>query len=163
MTKEQYMKITEPLRKNTRRTKQVRMLNSILTKVVFLAYPIYLAVLLLERDPWLARAIIVPLDSFLILTFVRYLINAPRPYEKFGVPPVLEKDTKGKSFPSRHVFSVFVIAVTVFCSYPAFGILLGIIGIGIAVIRVAGGVHEPKDVVVGAFVGILSGVIGYYL
>ena len=77
--------------------------------------------------------------------------------------PVLEKDTKGKSFPSRHVFSVFVIAVTVFVRNPVAGCILAMIGIMIAVIRVIGGVHTVWDVTAGAAVGILSGVIGYYM
>ena len=107
--------------------------------------------------------ILVPAVSFALVTVFRRIINAPRPYEKFGIPPVIEKDTKGKSFPSRHVFSVFIIAVTIFYSHPGPGILIGLIGIAMAVIRVAGGVHEPRDVVAGAAIGILCGVVGYYV
>lgn len=162
MTKEQYIKITKPLRDNPERARQVKNLNHILTGLVFLVYPLYLLMLLIEHNPWLSRAVIVPLDSFLIVSFVRAVINAPRPYEKFGIPPVLEKDTMGKSFPSRHVFSVFVIAVTIFYEHPSVGIILGIIGILLGVIRVAVGVHEPKDIIAGAVIGILCGVIGYY-
>ena len=163
MTKEQYMKVTAPLRENPERASQVKALNHILTGFVFVIYPFYLLMLLVERNVWLSRAIIVPMDSFLIVSFVRYLINAPRPYEKFDMPPVLPKDTKGKSFPSRHVFSVFVIAMTVFYEHPGAGVLLGIIGVLLGVIRVAVGVHEPKDVIAGALTGIACGVIGYYL
>ena len=162
MTKEQYIKITKPLRDNPERARQVKNLNHILTGLVFLVYPLYLLMLLIEHDPWLSRAVIVPLDSFLIVSFVRAVINAPRPYEKFGIPPVLEKDTKGKSFPSRHVFSVFVIAVTIFYEHPSVGIILGMIGILLGAVRVVVGVHEPKDIIAGAITGILGGVIGYY-
>lgn len=163
MTKEQYIKITKPLRDNPERARQVKNLNHILTGLVFLVYPLYLLMLLIEHDPWLSRAVIVPLDSFLIVSFVRAVINAPRPYEKFGIPPVLEKDTKGKSFPSRHVFSVFVIAVTIFYEHPSVGIILGMIGILLGAVRVVVGVHEPKDIIAGAITGILCGVIGYYM
>ena len=61
---------------------------------------------------------------FVGLSVVRKIINAPRPYEKFDMPPVLEKDTKGKSFPSRHVFSVFIIAMTIFYEQSGAGVLL---------------------------------------
>ena len=55
----------------------------------------------------------------MVVSVSRKIINEPRPYEKYGVPPVLDKDTSGKSFPSRHVFSVFVIAVTGVTSSPS--------------------------------------------
>ena len=163
MTKEQYIKITEPLRKNPVRAKQVKNLNHILTGFVFCMYPLYLLKLLTERNTWFIRALLVPAVSFVCLSVGRKIINVPRPYEKFDIPPVLEKDTTGKSFPSRHVFSVFMIAMTVFYEHPGAGILLGIIGLLLGIVRVAVGVHEPKDIVAGAIAGIACGLIGYYV
>ena len=93
----------------------------------------------------------------------RKIINAPRPYEKFDMSPVLEKDTKGKSFPSRHVFSVFIIAMTIFYEHPGAGVMLGIIGLLLGIVRVLVGVHEPKDIIVGALAGIVCGIVGYYV
>lgn len=163
MTKEQYIKITEPLRSDPEKTKRVVGMNQILTGVVFMVYPLYIAVLYGEKDPKLLKVILVPAVSFVLITVLRRIINAPRPYEKFGIPPVIEKDTKGKSFPSRHVFSVFIIAVTIFYSHPGAGILIGLIGVSMAVIRVLGGVHEVRDVVAGAVIGLLCGVVGFYI
>jgi len=163
MTKEQYIKITEPLRKDAEKTKRIVSVNQILTGVVFMVYPLYMAVLYGEKDPKLVRVILVPAVSFVLVTIFRKIVNAPRPYEKFDIPPVIEKDTKGKSFPSRHVFSVFIIAVTIFYSHPGPGILIGLIGVAMAIIRVLGGVHEVRDVVAGAIIGILCGVVGFYL
>ena len=91
------------------------------------------------------------------------MINAPRPYEKFDMPPVIEKDTKGKSFPSRHVFSVFIIAFTIFVSHTGAGIMIALIGVAIAIIRVVGGVHEPRDVIAGAIAGIVAGIVGFWI
>jgi len=163
MTKEQYIKITEPLRKDPEKTKQIVTVNQTLTGIVFMVYPLYMAVLYGEKDPKLMKVILVPAISFVLVTIFRKIINAPRPYEKFDIPPVIEKDTKGKSFPSRHVFSVFIIAVTIFYSHPGPGILIGLIGVAMAIIRVLGGVHEVRDVVAGALVGLVCGVIGFYL
>lgn len=163
MTKEQYIKITEPLRQDEEKTKKIVSVNQILTGVVFMVYPLYIAVLYGEKDPKIFKVMLVPAVSFVLVTILRRMINAPRPYEKFGIPPVIEKDTKGKSFPSRHVFSVFVIAVTIFYSHPGPGILIGIIGVIMAVIRVYGGVHEPRDVIAGAVIGLACGVIGFYV
>ena len=109
------------------------------------------------------RALLVPAVSFAAVTVFRRIFNAPRPYEKFGLPPAIEKDTAGKSFPSRHVFSVFIIAATIFYVHPSAGILLGLLGVVLAVLRVIGGVHEPRDVIAGALAGILCGVLGYYV
>ena len=76
---------------------------------------------------------------------------------------MIKKDTKGKSMPSRHVFSIFVIAVTVFYFCHPAGIVLGAAGVIMAAARVAGGVHFPADVAVGAAAGIVSGIAGFWL
>lgn len=99
----------------------------------------------------------------MLLSVFRYVYCAPRPYEVFDLPPMLNKNTKGKSFPSRHVFSAFVIAFTVFWYYPVPGAILGVLGVIMATVRVLGGVHFIKDVVVGAVFGIISGVVGFYI
>lgn len=163
MTREQYIQMTQFLREHPKRIQAVRVANKVLTGIVFLSYPLLLLYLLWRKDPWLARAIIVPLDSFLLVSFLRILIHAKRPYEKFGVAPVLEKDTVGKSFPSRHVFSVFIIGMTFFYQCWWIGILFMGIGILLGIIRVLGGVHEPRDVIAGAIAGIICGVVGFYI
>lgn len=163
MTKEQYIKITEPMRNDPEKTKRIIGLNQIFTGLVFMVYPLYIVVLYAEKNPEFLKAILVPGISFVLVTMFRKLINVPRPYEKFDVPPVIEKDTKGKSFPSRHVFSVFIIAVTIFYSHPGPGILIGLIGVGMALIRVYGGVHEPRDVIAGAVIGLVCGIVGFYV
>lgn len=161
MTKDSYIKITGIIRENPKRIRFVEGANRILTAVVFLSYPLFLLWLFLEKNVFLVRAVLVPAVSFLLLSMMRRVIPAPRPYEKFGIPPVLEKDTKGKSFPSRHVFSAFLIALTVFYQLPWIGAALGICGILLGMIRVVGGVHEPKDVIVGTLLGIFCGLLEY--
>lgn len=163
MTKETYIKLTGTIRNNPKRINLVKFLNHFLTGFIFLLYPAFLLLLYIQKHPFLPRAILVPAISFVAVSIFRKVINVPRPYEKFEIPPVLEKDTPGKSFPSRHVFSVFVIAMTVFYLHTDAGILLFVIGVGLAAIRVIGGVHEPRDVIAGALIGIVSGIIGYYI
>lgn len=163
MTKEQYVKMTAPLREDEEKAKRVTGANQVLTGLIYFVYPLYLVSLFLEKNPLLLRSVIVPAVSFVLLTVVRRMINAPRPYEKFDMPPVIDKDTKGKSFPSRHVFSVFIIAFTIFVSYTGAGIMIALIGVAIAVIRVVGGVHEPRDVIAGAIAGIVAGIVGFWI
>ena len=163
MTKEQYIKITTPLREDEEKAKRVTGANQVLTGLIYCVYPLYVVVLFLEKNPLLLRSVLVPAVSFGLLTVVRRMINAPRPYEKFDMPPIIEKDTKGKSFPSRHVFSVFIIAFTIFVSHTGAGIMIALIGVAIAVIRVIGGVHEPRDVIAGAMAGIVAGIAGFWI
>jgi PAP2 superfamily len=163
MTRETYRKMTGYFLQDEKKVRRIILANRLLTGIVFVSYPLYLISLLLKRDTLLPQAVLVPAVSFVVVTLFRKIVNEPRPYEKYDLPPVIDKDTGGKSFPSRHVFSVFVIAVTVFVRNPVAGCILAMIGIMIAVIRVIGGVHTVWDVTAGAAVGILSGVIGYYM
>ena len=156
MTRETYRKMTGYFLQDEKKVRRIILANRLLTGIVFVSYPLYLISLLLKRDTLLPQAVLVPAVSFVVVTLFRKIVNEPR-------PPVIDKDTGGKSFPSRHVFSVFVIAVTVFVRNPVVGCILAMIGIMIAVIRVIGGVHTVWDVTAGAAVGILSGVIGYYM
>lgn len=163
MTKERYQKRMGWLFAHPDVVRGLKGMNFALTAVVFCAYPIFILTLFVEKEPKFLRAILVPAVSFAVVSVFRQIVNRPRPYERFGVPAALSKNTAGKSFPSRHVFSVFVIASTVFVWNPPAGIALGILGIVLAAIRVIGGVHTVADVTVGMFVGILSGIIGYGL
>lgn len=163
MTKETYIKITEPLRRHKEKAGIVVCINKVLTGLVYLAYPSFLLMLFWKKEPFALRALLVPAISFIGVSLFRKWYDAPRPYEKFDIPPVIAKDTKGESFPSRHVFSVFVIAITVYYQYPMLGLALCVVGVGLALIRVLGGVHEPKDVIAGAVIGILCGLLGYYI
>ena len=51
----------------------------------------------------------IPGISFVAVSIFRKCYNAKRPYEIYDFKPLIPKDTIGKSFPSRHVFSIFVI------------------------------------------------------
>lgn len=107
----------------------------------------------------LAINILVPGLSFIAVSLFRKKKSAPRPYEVYGFSPAIKKDTVGKSFPSRHVFSIFIIATVYLSANVTIAILLYIIGLILAIIRVVGGVHFIKDVVAGALVGIFCGIL----
>ncbi|MCQ4636055.1 phosphatase PAP2 family protein [Anaerovorax odorimutans] len=163
MKKETYITMTGVFRDNPRKFQAIVVTDSILTKIAYIAYPILLAMLYVQKDAHLLRTILVPGISFCVISVFRYLYCAPRPYEVFEMPPVIPKQTKGKSFPSRHVFSIFIISMTFLWLIPWIGVLIGIAGIFMAVVRVLGGVHFPRDVIAGAALGIASGLIGFYL
>ena len=95
--------------------------NRVITGLIYCLYPLLLVWLFLYRRQDLAGAILVPGVSFVLLSLFRKAVNRKRPYEVYGVPSLIPKDTQGNSFPSRHVFSVFVIAMTWLYLFPAAG------------------------------------------
>lgn len=97
------------------------------------------------------------------LSAARKLLDAPRPYEVYGLQPLMPRESPGKSFPSRHVFSIFVIAGCYLYLLPGEGAALLLLGVILAAIRVLAGLHFEKDVIAGAVIGLVSAVVGYGL
>ena len=103
--------------------------------------------------------IAIPALCFLAVTIFRKVVNKKRPYEKLPIQSLIKKDKKGQSFPSRHVFSIFLIATLWFCFWKPVGIFLFIAGVFLAIVRVIGGVHFVTDVCAGALLGVLAGFL----
>lgn len=166
MTKETYAKLTGAMRKKAKLTRLLNILNKALTYLIFAAYPAMLVYLLIKNRERLPMAIAVPAVSFVLLSVFRRTVNFPRPYEVFEMPPVIPKSTKGKSFPSRHVFCVAIIGVTALYALPklpVIGIIILVIAVLMAVLRVCSGVHFQRDVIAGFLCGVLMGAAGYLL
>lgn len=186
MKRETYVGMVEGLRAKPHLARAIVISNSIITKAIYVAYPHLLIYLFIQQflgftgalgflsSPDLApttltlesfftsaffKALSVPFVAFVLLSVFRSRVNAPRPYEVFDAKPVISKDSKGKSFPSRHVFSIFLIATTFLavCPNAAFGLVIEALGIALAAIRVMAGVHFPRDVIMGALLGIFAG------
>lgn len=159
MNRETYLHMTEGLRARPTLARAVTVTNKAITYAIYIAYPAFLIWLFVTGSPRFATALLVPLVSFTLLTFLRAAVNAPRPYEVFDAPPVIAKDTLGKSFPSRHVFSIFAIGATILAIAPSPvpGAAILVLGVALAAIRVITGVHFPRDVVAGALLGAAAG------
>ena len=97
--------------------------------------------------------------GFVILSLLRKKINAPRPYEEWDIKPLLDRDSPGQSMPSRHVFSASIISMACLHASLSVGLILLILSAILGLVRVLGGVHYPKDVVVGYIYGLVWGVI----
>ncbi len=137
--------------------------NKILTWIFYVVYPLLLLALLWQRDSRLLRLLLVPAVSFLAVTLFRKAVGARRPYEVWDAPPLIPKDTRGNSFPSRHVFSVFMLSMAAgYLWLPAL-IPLFVCGLLLAAVRVIARIHFVRDVLAGALIGILLGLIGFWV
>ena len=97
--------------------------------------------------------------GFVILSLLRKKINAPRPYEVWEIVPLLDRDSPGQSMPSRHVFSATIISMACLHASLSVGVIMLILSVFLGLVRVLGGVHYPKDVVVGYICGLVWGVL----
>lgn len=162
MTSERYEKLVAPLRRHPRAVAALAGVNQALTALCYTVYPLLLLFLLGERDARFWRCLLVPAVSFAAVTLFRSACNAPRPYEQ-GIDALLKKKRTGHSFPSRHVFSAVMIAVTAAYLLPALSVPLFVAAALLALIRVLGGIHYPRDVFCGALFALIAGGIGFWL
>lgn len=154
-----YEKLTTPLRQRPFLITLLRAMNSLITKVMYVLYPLLLIALYLKdyQFQFVFPYIIIPGISFILLSFVRKKINYPRPYETWAIEPLINRSEKGNSFPSRHVFSATMISMCYLSTTWWLGSLLLFFSMVLAFCRFIGGVHYPKDVIAGIVIGILSG------
>lgn len=111
----------------------------------------------------IARSVFVPGLTFWGGTLLRDKLNWPRPYEQPSFEPLVHKETRGHSFPSRHALSAAVLSMVWMRFYPAVGwVMVGITAL-ICLMRVLTGVHYPRDVLCGAALGFALGYAGMWL
>ncbi len=158
-----YDAIARPFEANEKRRRLLPSLNRILTIVFYAIYALLLLVLLLRWDARFWRVLLVPAISFLLVTLFRRIVSAARPYEVWGVPPLIEKETAGRSFPSRHVFSAFIIAMAALWLWRPIGIILLAAGAVLALVRVAARVHFVRDVIAGAAIAVGIGILFFWI
>ena len=162
----QYRSMSEYFSQTKKRSTTVKALHDVLPLVMYIFYPVQLAALAINEgfgSEVFLRFTLIPLCTFILVTVMRAIINAQRPYEKFDYTPVVYKSTKGKSFPSRHTVSAFIIAMAFLYIQSSLGIIMLVIASAIAVIRVLSGVHFIRDVVSGAAIGVIVGILGFFV
>lgn len=163
MTKEKYEKIYNFFISHPKCLKLLKILNKITTYIGYAAYFALLIYLIATKNDKLVRCIAVPAIAFALTTVIRSSLNFPRPYEKLDITPLIKKDTKGKSFPSRHTACISVIAFSwLYVNIPA-GIFMCFVTLLIMIIRPLAGIHFPKDVLAGLTLSGLCAIIGYVI
>ena len=139
----------------------LRSFNRFMTVVMPMIYLTLLATTYLQQG--LGKQVLIyvfiPASGFVILSFLRKKINAPRPYEEWTIKPLLDRDSPGQSMPSRHVFSATIISMACLHASLTMGMICLTLSAFLGLVRVLGGVHYPKDVVVGYICALSWGVI----
>lgn len=163
MKQETYIKISDGVRRFRYGEKIVQYGNRLITGIIYFMFITLLAVMAVRKDERIVRVVLVTGISFVLVSIFRYLYNSPRPYTLYHFQPIVKKEKIGESMPSRHVFSGFVIAMAFLYMNPLVSIPVFICSGLMCIGRVIAGVHFPKDVIVGAMIGIISGLIGFFI
>ena len=139
----------------------LRTFNRFMTVVMPIVYLTLLVITYLQEGlgKQVLMYVFVPASGFVILSLLRKKLNAPRPYEVWEIVPLLDRDSPGQSMPSRHVFSATTISMACLHASLTMGMICLTLSAFLGLVRVLGGVHFPKDVVVGYICGLVWGVL----
>lgn len=163
-----YAKATERIRGNEKLKKALLLCDHALVWAFVAGYAAFLAYVFFRY----------PFDGFLLLnkaglpalcfaevSLLRMLIRRPRPYEKegAGIDPLVQKQSKGNSMPSRHLASAFVIGMVFLSESLVLGVVALAASIALALLRFLEGVHYPSDLIVGELIGFCFGAVGLFL
>ena len=141
----------------------LKIISHVSVLVSVLAYAVGLAIAFSEGLELFIRLAVAGAIPFILLSVLRRLINAPRPYELYPFYKEAPKGKRGMSFPSRHVFSAFTVSALVSVISPWLSVAAAVAGITLAVSRVLLGIHFMRDVTAGALVGAVSGLLGLFI
>jgi undecaprenyl-diphosphatase len=108
-----------------------------------------------RREAWLICAALGPL-AIVFNYGVKLAVRRPRPVLE-GLPP-LGGAPSSLSFPSAHAFSSFAVATAMVRVDPATAAAL-VVALAISLGRPYLGMHYPSDVLAGALLGVLLGLI----
>lgn len=166
MKEEQYKFLSEFFTASKSRNNTIKALHDILPAIMMVFYPLQLIYLLVNNgltSETFLKVALVPLGVLIAVTIMRRIINAKRPYEVYDYTPAVNKGTKGKSFPSRHTASAFIIAMAFLYLDVKVGVVMLVLATIIGITRVLSGVHFVRDVVFGAVLSILVGIVCFFL
>lgn len=141
----------------------LRFVYKLLPMVMLVAYPVLLVHVYFTDLQSLPKLVLVPMHVFLGVTLLRVIIDEQRPYERFDTPSVFHKTTKGKSFPSRHTASAFIIAMAFLYVNFWWGMIAMLIALLIELSRIMAGAHYIHDVMAGMAISIVAGWIFMFI
>lgn len=90
---------------------------------------------------------------------IRFFYDRPRPFEVLTQIRRLSEHDPGGSFPSGHAVFFFAIAAVVSRYYPKTSILFFLVALNLSLARVQSGLHWPSDILGGAVIGVVVGLV----
>jgi undecaprenyl-diphosphatase len=102
-------------------------------------------------------------SRFVLGELIRYLWFRPRPFVALNFLPLINQSPAEASFPSGHALLYFALATVAYKANKKLGPLFFCGAFLIIVSRVFTGVHWPSDVLAGALIGILVGILGNFV
>jgi undecaprenyl-diphosphatase len=103
---------------------------------------------------------LIEMATFLVVTGMKFLIRRQRPNPP-GEFVAFPHDKY--SFPSGHSARMATLALGVIFFYPAIGLILIIITLGVSLARIGVGVHYLSDIVAGLSIGAITALTGVAL
>lgn len=94
---------------------------------------------------------------YIIVGLIRLLWQRPRPFVENNVNLLLTHNSP--AFPSGHAAFFFALSTIVYIYNKKFGILFFTASLIICLARIFVGIHWPSDILAGAVVGVLSGLL----
>lgn len=110
---------------------------------------------------WALRLLGMILATALLVMVIKFNVRRRRPEGEWGS---IYRDTDPHSFPSGHAARAALLAVLTICWGPRwFGTLVLLWTPLVSTARVAMGLHYLSDILVGAALGIISGLLGCFI
>jgi undecaprenyl-diphosphatase len=92
----------------------------------------------------------------------KHFIQRPRPFDT-GMEVIQRSAAGGFSFPSNHAINMFCMAFFLSTFFPNSRFLVFTMAVLVAFSRIYNGVHYPSDVVGGAVIGAVFGILGSHV
>lgn len=109
----------------------------------------------------LLKYLAVPFATIVYNTLMRRLLGRPRPFNREENVKSLTGHKSSFSCPSNHAASAMVIALSWYCIFPPVSVFLIIPAFFTGLSRVMTGEHYPFDVMLGWFIGLAAGILGF--
>ena len=168
MNEKNYAKVREYFLSHDKAFSALKIIYKFFPAIIFVLYPAILLVLFIQmlcggsREVF-AKFLLIPAGVFLSVSVFRLILNLPRPYEQLDINPLITKDTRGKSFPSRHTASIFIISMACNFLNPVLGAFMFVFAVLISVSRYFAGVHYIRDIIAAIVYALAVGAVGFYI